>query len=123
MSSSDKINFPKLKGQSDYKIWKLRTEALLERENTISAILVENQAEPTTTPEIDRKALSTIRLLVEDGPLLQIQYSTTAIAAWQTLEDLYSPKGFTSEFLICKEFFSTTLESFNSMEEYINKIK
>ena len=118
MAASDKISFPKLKGQYDFKIWKLRTEALLERENTIQSI-----TETTFNPAVDKKALSTIRLLVEDGPLLQIQYSKTALAAWQTLEDLYSPKGFTSEFLICKEFFSTTLESFNSMEEYINKIK
>jgi len=118
--SSDKITFPKLKGQSDFKIWRLRTEALLVRENTTSAIIAENLP---VNLEIDRKALSTIKLLVEDGPLLQIQYSVTAKEAWQTLEDLYSPKGFTSEFLLYKEFFSTTLQSLNSIEEYINKIK
>src|SRR6202044_3242997 len=36
---------------------------------------------------------------------------------------LYSPKGFTSEFLICREFFNTTLDNLSSMEEYLNKVK
>ena len=35
----------------------------------------------------------------------------------------YSPKGFSSEFLICKELFETTLSKYSSMEEYLNKVK
>jgi hypothetical protein len=39
------------------------------------------------------------------------------------LKNLYSPKGFSSEFLICKELFETTLSKYSSMEEYLNKVK
>ena len=39
------------------------------------------------------------------------------------LKNLYSPKGFSSEFLIYKELFETTLSKYSSMEEYLNKIK
>ena len=39
------------------------------------------------------------------------------------LKNLYSPKGFSSEFLIYKELFETTLSKYSSMEEYLNKVK
>ncbi|CAK1367510.1 unnamed protein product [Cercospora beticola] len=67
-------------------------------------------------PSIIAKALAAIRLGVEDGPLLQISNKATAKDAWNTLEELYSPKGFNSKFLLCKELFQTTLESSGSIE-------
>jgi gag-polypeptide of LTR copia-type len=54
---------------------------------------------------------------------LQIRHITSAKEAWESLKNLYSPKGFTSEFLICREFFNTTLDKCSSMEEYLNKVK
>ena len=37
---------------------------------------------------------------------------------------LYEPKGFSSEFLLCKQLFETTLvKTGNSVENYINRIK
>ena len=39
------------------------------------------------------------------------------------LKNLYSPKGFSSKFLIYKEFFKTNLSKYPSIEEYLNKIK
>ena len=54
---------------------------------------------------------------------MQIRYTKTALEAWKLLKNLYSPKGFSSEFLICKELFETTLSKHSSMEEYLNKVK
>ena len=54
---------------------------------------------------------------------MQIQYSKTALKAWNLLKNLYSPKGFSSEFLICKELFETNLSKYSSIEEYLNKVK
>ena len=118
--SSEKITIQKLKGASNYEVWSLRTESYLIKEGLIRPIQegINNQDN-----EDDNKALANIKLLLEDGPLLQIQHITSAKSAWDTLKNLYSPKGFTSEFLICKEFFETNLERFNSMEEYLNKVK
>ena len=70
--------------------------------------------------KIDRKALANIRLTIKDGPLL---HSKTALEAWKMLKNLYSPKGFSSEFLICKELFKTTLSKYSSIKEYLNKVK
>jgi len=116
---SEKISIPKLIGQSNYEVWSLRVESLLVKGSLSEAI--EEGSNPK--PEIDLKALANIRLTIEDGPLLQIRHSTTALEAWNLLKNLYSPKGFSSEFLICKELFETTLSKYSSMEEYLNKVK
>ena len=47
----------------------------------------------------------------------------TALEAWKLLKNLYSPKGFSSELLVYKELFETTLSKYSSIEEYLNKVK
>ena len=68
---SDKISICKLIGQSNYEVWSLRVQSLLVHGSLSGAI--EEGASPK--PEVD------IRLTIKDGPLLQIQYSKTALEA------------------------------------------
>ena len=115
--SSEKISIVKLKGSINYEVWALRTKALLTKEGQIDTIFnISNDAK-------NLKALSNIQLLIEDSPLLQIQEYTTAKEAWDALKNLYYARGFSSEFLICREFFNTSLNKYPSMEEYLNKVK
>ena len=60
---------------------------------------------------------------MEDRPLHQIRNESRVKLAWDKLQNLYSPEGFASEFLLCKQFFDNTLAKHNSMEEYVNKVK
>jgi hypothetical protein len=122
MSSLDDktTKIPKLRGATNYEVWALRTSAFLTKEGLIEAI---TQQPPVILQDINDKALANIQLLVEDGPLLQIQYIRSAKEAWESLKTLYSPQGFTSEFLICRDFFNATLDKYSSMEEYLNKVK
>ena len=110
---SDKISICKLIGQSNYEVWSLRVQSLLVH-GSLSNAIVEGT---TPKPEVDQKALANIRLTIDNGPLLQIQYSKTALEAWKLLKNLYSLKGFSSEYLICKQLFETTLSKYSSMEE------
>ena len=65
-----------------------------------------------------------IQLNLADGPLLQVRHILKPYEVWKALENLYSPKGFSSEFLLCKELFDTSLEkSDNKMEQYLNQVK
>ena len=48
--------------------------------------------------------------------MLPVQYCRPS-----TIPD-HGPKGFTTEFLTLREFFDTSLENFDSMEEYIHKV-
>jgi Reverse transcriptase (RNA-dependent DNA polymerase)/gag-polypeptide of LTR copia-type/Integrase core domain/GAG-pre-integrase domain len=118
-SNIEKITITKLKGAENYEVWALRTIAYLTKEGLNTALITND-----ITDDINSKALSHIQLLIDDGPLLQIQHIKNAFEVWNSLKNLYSPKGFSSEFLICRDFFDTTLEKYsNKMEEYLNKIK
>jgi hypothetical protein len=95
-------------------------EAVLTEKGLLSTI----NPDITVNNDLDQKGLSMIRLSLDDGPLLQIRQCKTAATTWTSLKNLYSPKGFSSEFLICKELFETDLESCNhSMENFLNTVK
>jgi hypothetical protein len=47
----------------------------------------------------------------------------SAQEAWEALKSHYNPSSFTSQFLVCRDFFNTRLEDFESMEAYITKTK
>jgi hypothetical protein len=110
----------RLSGQANYDIWCIRMKAALTEKKVAAPI----KPNGVFTAEEDETALSMIFLALDDGPLLQVRQCTTAATAWTSLENLYSPKGFSSEFLICKELFETNLEGCNnSMEDFLNTIK
>ena len=116
-----KFTISKLKGSENYEIWALRMQSLLIKEQCWS--FLDSAEDAAKAVEHANKALALIRLAIEDGPLLQIRNLITPQDAWEGLKKLYSPKGFSSEFLLFKEFFDTTLvNSSNSVETYINTI-
>lgn len=116
-----KVTIPKLEGSSNYDIWAIRMQALL----------AEKGLDKCLDPEIidtelyeQNKATALIRLALKDGPLLQTKLETDPLQIWRRLQTLYEPKGFSSEFLICKELFKTTLANTGkNIESFLNKIK
>jgi hypothetical protein len=115
--SFDKIYLPKLHGSGNYDIWSIRAKAALIKEDLYGPI--ENASEGIK----NNKAISLLKLYCDDGPLLYLKDIDSAKEAWQRLEDLYYPKGFTTEFLLLKEFFNLKLNDFDSIEEYLNRVK
>lgn len=119
MSSSGKIQIDQLTGSENYIDWALRIKAVLVKDDLLDPIIDEK---PQNNSK-NLKALAIIQLFCAKGPLLYIKACSTAYKAWFTLEELYNPKGFTTEFLTLKEFFDCKLENFQTMEEYIHQIK
>lgn len=112
------IKLPKLIGASNYELWAIRVKAALTAKRLVSALT-------TTTTDLEKegKALSFIQLACEDSPLLHISTLTTAREAWSHLARLYAPTGFSSEFILFKEFFGATLSSLGTVENYLATIK
>ena len=135
MSDNSLFRFPRLKGSQNWEFWALRMEVYIIDKGYETALYPVVLYDETGTKEDyevylrDRetkslKASALIRLAVEDGPLIQLKGLKSAIEIWDRLKDLYEPKGFSSEFLVCKELFSTTLARCgNSIETYLNRIK
>jgi hypothetical protein len=111
---------PKLKGSSNYDIWNLRLTSILVKEGCQEIITIDptkltssnyEGIELLRLKELESKALAIIRLSLEDGPLLSTKEITSPYILWNKLKDLYSTKGFSSEFLLSKELINTTLNS------------
>jgi hypothetical protein len=128
---------PKLKGSQDWDLWKIRIRALLAEKGYIDGIKSKKEFPKNTAKDIidtyieERKettikAAAILRLHLGDGPLIQTKNikKDDAEALYNKLKVLYEPKGFSSEFLITKELFSTTLGGCgNSIEQYLSKIR
>ena len=64
---TDKSSIQKLVGASNYTIWAMRMESVLTKEHTNVIIDTDD-----VSNEINSEALSSLRLCLDDGPLLQI---------------------------------------------------
>jgi hypothetical protein len=115
----------------------MRIRALLAEKGYIDAIKSKREFPKNTSKEIieeynDKraeisiKAAAIIRLNLGDSALVQTKNinEDSAEELYNRLQALYEPKGFSSEFLIAKELFSTTLSGEgNSIEKYLTKIR
>jgi hypothetical protein len=127
------IKIPKLMGSSNYDLWSIRSEALLIEKGYYEAM---TQSISTANPDqlgLDKynilkvsatKACAYIRLTLGDGPLLQTRGINDPTILWNTLKNLYEAKGFSSEFLSCKELINTTLSLYKGdMELYLHNMR
>jgi hypothetical protein len=119
--------FPKLKGSANYKIWKLRIEAILLEKGYGDLLYID---ESTVTAEFQnelaqssKKAAALVRLTLEDGPLIQTEGIVGLNQLLGALKTLYDPQGFSSDFLIIRDLFTTTLSKEKSIEGYLTRIK
>lgn len=107
-----------LSGEQNYELWSIRMKALLAKEGLLQYISIEDHGysaiiegeRPIKPSQEATKSASLIMLNLRDGPLLQIRHISKPFDMFKALEDLYSPKGFSSEFLLCKELFNSTLD-------------
>ena len=112
------IKVPKLLGSSNYKLWAIWIKAALIAKDLFR---FHSRAEGIKVKG-DDKALSYIQLACADGPLLHISAIDTLLDAWKYLERLYTPRRFSSEFILFKEFFGATLSSLGTVENYLATI-
>ena len=133
--SESVLKITKLQGSSNWDLWAIRMEAVLTEKGYYDVMTptegmkLDNPTPEQQTASLERqnrakKAIAYIRLALSDGPLLQTRNITDPCLLWSKLKALYEPKGFSSEFLIYKELFETTLSRLgNFIENYLNQIK
>lgn len=119
MASPDKFGVPLLTGAENYIYWSVKIQAWLERENAIG---LDGSFSALSSAQ-NKKALISIKLMCGEGPVMFIKDVNMASEAWDILKSHYKPTSFTSQYILCKEFFNTILEDFDTIEAYINKIK
>jgi hypothetical protein len=124
MGQPDRITIEKLKGSSNFPAWKRKAKAILTREDYEEAI--ESDLSNSSDPDQKRrnsKAMASILLFCTDEVQIQISEYTSAFLAWQALEQTYNRSGFIAIYVLLKQFFSTSLNQFRSMEAFLYKIR
>ena len=124
MSEERAIKVPKLIGSSNYElqaIW-IKVALIVKDLYKFSSHDPKNIKMVKKNKE-DSKALSYIQLACIDGPLLHISVINNLLDAWKHLERLYTPRRFSLEFILFKEFFGATLSSLGTVENYLVTIQ
>lgn len=119
-SAVSKVKTIFLEGSDNYDLWALKTELVLMKDGLEAAI----SDQPNELTEQQKKnARVIIQLSLEKGPLWHTKDLTSAKDIWTKLQQVYKPKGFSSELLILKEFFNAHLSDFDTIEQYLDKVK
>ena len=133
-----KAKIDPLKGAENWNIWRIRLKALLAEKGDLGYTIKPRKEFPKNTSKDtieeyagkrksdSERAYAIIRLNLSDSPLIQTANiaDDDAEALYSRLEALYSPKGFSTEFIIAKELFETTLSRCgNSVEAYLTRIR
>ncbi|KAI5634599.1 gag-polypeptide of LTR copia-type domain-containing protein [Phthorimaea operculella] len=112
----------KLKGSSDYAIWKFATRNYLESKDWYKAVEFEGTELPATLKDTDRKARTTLCLLIEPECYAHVFNATTAKEVWQSLKTAYEDKGWGRRIALQRELWDCRLVNFPNMEKYITKV-
>ncbi|KAI5652157.1 gag-polypeptide of LTR copia-type domain-containing protein [Phthorimaea operculella] len=112
----------KLKGSSDYAVWKFATRKYLESKDWYKAVEFEGTELPATLKDTDRKARTTLCLLIEPECYAHVFNATTAKQVWQNLKTAYEDKGWGRRIALQRELWDCRLVNFPSMEKYITKV-
>ncbi|KAI5646494.1 gag-polypeptide of LTR copia-type domain-containing protein [Phthorimaea operculella] len=112
----------KLKGSSDYAIRKFATRNYLESKDWYKAVEYEGTELPATLKDTDRKARTTLCLLIEPECYAHVFNATTAKQVWQNLKTAYEDKGWGRRIALQRELWDCRLVNFPSMEKYITKV-
>lgn len=119
-----------LLGEGNYSTWVTKMTDILTNLSLYEYPTGEipRPAGDTDTPAIlawiknDRQALSAIRLRVADSPMVYISTSTTSKQAWDTLSDMFAPKGAIAIVLLRRKLMRAQCEQGSSIEEHIRDL-
>ncbi|XP_052757808.1 uncharacterized protein LOC113516220 [Galleria mellonella] len=108
----------KLVGRENYNTWRFAVQSYLQHEELWNCI----EGSEIVDPKLDMKAKTKIILLVDPINYVHIQEAKTAKEVWQNLAKAFDDKGLTRRVGLLKDLITTTLESCQNVEVYVNKV-
>lgn len=114
------FNLEKLVGRENFATWKFSMKTYLEHEDLWSCI--ERHDDKPVDASRDVKAKSKLILLLEPQNYVHVQECKTAKQVWENLQRAFDDNGLTRRVGLLRDLINTTLESSNSVEDYVSKI-
>jgi len=120
-STTSTYRIEPLRGSENYAVWKIKMIDILTDLGLIGYI---EAASPASIDAMKaRRALSIIRLRVEDGPLVYIASATTAKGAWDALKRMYEPAGSTGIVTARRKLFRAHCPDGADIENHIRTLR
>lgn len=116
-SQNGLLSIEKLTGRDNWCTWSFAVKAYLQLEELWECV----QGTEVDTKK-DLKAKSKLILLVDPMLYVHIQDANTSKQVWNNLSNAFQDSGLVRKVGLLKDLINTTLESSNSIEEYVNKI-
>jgi hypothetical protein len=122
-SSQGACGIQKLKGTSDFANWKFMVRNYLENKGWWN-VVIDDKIDLTNDKhaEIDRKARTTLCLLLEPSCFTHVYNATTARDVWNNLCRAFEDKGWGRRIMLQRQLWQCKLEESESMEKYISKV-
>ncbi|GBP22475.1 Retrovirus-related Pol polyprotein from transposon TNT 1-94 [Eumeta japonica] len=117
---SNMFNLEKLVGRENFATWKFSMKTYLEHEDLWCC--VECPKDKPVDASKDVKAKSKLILLLDPQNYVHVQECKTAKQVWDSLQRAFDDNGLTRRVGLLKDLINTTLESSNSVEDYVSKI-
>lgn len=114
------FNLEKLIGRENFATWKFSMKTYLEHEDLWCC--VEHADDRPLDAAKDIKAKSKLILLLDPQNYVHVQECKTAKQVWENLQKAFDDNGLTRRVGLLKDLINTTLESSNSVEDYVSKI-
>ncbi|KAG8224477.1 hypothetical protein J437_LFUL003200 [Ladona fulva] len=110
--SRDRCINPTGYGPRRYVVIELRSERYDEADTTSQHVRERR----------DQKALAKICLMVKPAVYSHVRSANTALEAWQNLAMAFEDKGLNRRLLLLRSLCSIKLETFVTMEDYVNEV-
>ncbi|GBP13647.1 Retrovirus-related Pol polyprotein from transposon TNT 1-94 [Eumeta japonica] len=116
-SGYNPFHIDRLVGRDSYASWKLAVQAYFELDDLWSC------ATGTDTDKTkETKAKSKLILLLDPIIYVHVQNATTCKEVWESLEQAFDDSGLYRRVALLRDLITTTLESFRSVDDYVNRI-
>ena len=103
-TQSSQFEIEKFNGKNNFEIWKVTMHDLLVQQGVVKALFRKSKQHLAMTDDewsdINDRALSGIRLCLEDDVLFNIVLEKTVAGLWTKLEKLYMTKSLTNRILL-----------------------
>lgn len=121
-SASKETSFTKLKGRENYDTWQMAAKSYLVIKGYWTSILKKPTESKTDEVEKDLKAWSELNLLLDESIYSYIADTTTAKAAWDSLEKAFQDSGLCRKVGLLKQLVELKMEDCESTEDFINQM-
>lgn len=115
-------SFSKLKGRENYDLWKISAKSYMVIKGLWSCVLKEPTTSKMEEMEKDLKALSELKLLLDENLYSYIAGAETTKQAWMNLEKSFEDSGLCRKVELLKQLVKLTLADCDSVEDYVSRM-